>query len=140
MTRKNKSILIGEGNDFVEQWYCGFEIPMDSITDRLLAAESFDFPIDWGKVLHGLTDVDEIRTGEVNIYTSNELGIFFKYMQNAFIENERWGGDSLGRSDSRVKIYVLNSNLKSILRKMSCISGRLNRYWERHIFRQRDQT
>lgn len=132
MAQKEKHKLVGEGDDFVESWYHGFDAPMSSIEDRILEAESFDLlPIEWDKVLRGLTGVDRLKESEIIIDYSTETHIFFENIPGAYVEYEKWGGHSPGLSGVYVEVYVLNSNLKSILRKMSCISQRLDRYWER---------
>ena len=118
-------ILIGEGDDWPEDYSDGFDAPMKVIREILLDSEAWDLPISWPEVLSGWKDTGKLLDRLKLIDDSSSAYSLFDAIDGCSVDHESWGGDSPGRSGVHVRPEKHAPALETVVR----LSEALRNYW-----------
>jgi hypothetical protein len=123
------NILIGEGDDWPEDYSEGFDAPMKVIREILLDSEAWDLPIAWPEVLSGWQGSGKLLECLESIQCSSEAYSLFNAVDGCTVDHESWGGDSPGRSGCWVSIYVPPDKHQQAKDTIVRLSEALSSYW-----------
>ncbi len=123
--------LIGEGDDFVEEWHYGFEDIDDGLSQYLHEAEEFEFKINWKSIIQSVYGHARVRRN-FQPYTTIDL-----YQEiNVFdIDHEEWGGELPGRGGFYFTITARRDQIKDIKKSLKNLLKALDKYWINEGFR-----
>ena len=122
-------ILIGEGDDWPEDYSDGFDAPMKVISEILLDSEAWDLPISWPEVLSGWRDDRKLLECLESIHGSSDAYNLFNAVDGCSVDNESWGGDSPGRSGCWISVFVRPEKHEQALETVVRLSDALRSYW-----------
>jgi hypothetical protein len=122
-------ILIGEGDDWPEDYGHGFDAPMKVISEILLDSEAWDLPISWPEVLSGWRDDRKLLECLESIHGSSDAYNLFNAVDGCSVDHESWGGDSPGRSGCWISVCVRPEKHEQALETVVRLSDALRSYW-----------
>ena len=91
-------ILIGEGDDWPEDYSDGFDAPLKVISEILLDTDAWDLPISWPRFCPAGRMPGNCWTALNQLYSSSGAYKLFDAVEGCSVDHESWGGDSPGRS------------------------------------------
>jgi hypothetical protein len=122
-------VLIGEGDDWPEDYSDGCDAPMKIIREILLDSEAWDLSIAWPEVLSGWKDSGKLLKCLESIEGSSDAYRLFNEVDGCSVDHESWGGDSPGRSGCWVSVHVRPDKRERALETVVRLSDALKSYW-----------
>ena len=122
-------ILIGEGDDWPEDYSDGFDAPMKVISEILLDSEAWDLPISWPEVLSRLEGAGKLLDCLESIDSSVSAYKPFDAVEGCSVDHESWGGDSPGRSGCWISVFVRPEKHEQARETVLKLSDALRSYW-----------
>ena len=126
---KEHRTLIGEGDDWPEDYDHGFDAPMQVIREILLDSEACDLPISWPKVLSGWRNAGKLLKCLESVEDASSAYHLFNTIDGCSVDYENWGGDSPGRSGCWISVFAEPEELEQALATVVRLADALKTYW-----------
>jgi hypothetical protein len=123
--RGPKRLVIGEGNDVIEEWQWPFEGPIETIGKYAKELSKLKVDIDWRRILQGIEGVDLGHVDKLYIETTREIPELLAFFSETWRDQEYWGGECPGRDGHWIEICVYARDKKKVLNRLNLIADRL---------------
>lgn len=126
MIKNNGSVIIGEGDEIVENWYFDFHYINSSLSDFINEANEFGLKVRWNKIINAALENSTVKR---NFKPEKSLDIY-SFIHDLDINYENWGGEMPGRSGNYLTITAQKNKINKIKKSLAILLNMLARFWK----------
>jgi len=130
MKKKQDIVIIGDGDDLIENWYFGFDSIDASLNNFIDEATELGLKVKWNIIINMALDKSDVKR---NFKPDNSLDIY-NFIDDLCINNQNWGGDSPGRSGSYLTITAHKDKIIEIKKSLTLLLNTLDHCWKENRF------
>jgi hypothetical protein len=130
MKKKQDIVIIGEGDDLIENWYFGFDSIDTSLNNFINEATEHGLKVKWNIIIKMALEISNVKR---NFKPENSLDMY-NFIDDLCINNQNWGGESLGRSGSHITITAHKDKINEIKKSLTVLLNMLDHWWKENRF------
>lgn len=125
MNKKTNEIIIGEGEELIENWNYGFEIINSTLNNFITEAAEFKIKIDWSNIIKTIFNISNIKKN----YKPERCLDIYELVEDLNVSYENREVDYPGGGQVFITISAQKENLNNIKKSLNSLIKNLEELW-----------